>query len=104
ALGLAAFKWQANAYVERWARVVEGPHAAQPAAWTYDELRQDEQAIRPMLARDESTGDILGGRASNNLRCKANVAVFHEFAMSDCASGSVSPIENQWLPLAVTRF
>ena len=33
--------------------MVEGPHAAQPAAWTYDELRQDEQAIRPFLARDE---------------------------------------------------
>jgi hypothetical protein len=104
ALGVAAFQWQANDYTERWARVVEGPHAAQPAAWTYDELRQDEQAIRPFLARDESTGDILVARAWNNLRCKANVAVFHEFAMTDCMSGAVSPIENQWLPLAVTRF
>ena len=104
ALGLAALNWQANAYVERWAHVVEGPHAAQPAAWTYDELRQDEQAIRPFLARDESTGDILVARAWNNLRCKANVTVFKEFTMTDCMLGAVSPIENQWLPLAVTRF
>ena len=104
ALGLAAFDWQANAYAERWAHVVEGPHAAQPAAWTYDELRQDEQAIRPFLARDESTGDVLVARAWNNLRCKANVTVFREFTMTDCMLGAVSPIENQWLPLAVTRF
>jgi hypothetical protein len=106
ALGLEAFDWQSasTAYAERWARVVEGPHAAQPAAWTYDELRQDEQAIRPYLTRDESTGDILVGRAWNNLRCKANVTVFAEFTMSDCMRGAVSPIENQWLPLAVTRF
>ena len=104
ALGLETFNWQANAYAERWAHVVEGPHAAQPAAWTYDELRQDEQAIRPFLARDESTGDILVARAWNNLRCKANVTVFTEFTMTDCMLGAVSPIENQWLPLAVTRF
>ena len=104
AMGVAAFQWQAGAYAERWGRVVEGPHAAQPAAWTYDELRQDEQAIRPFLTRDETTGDILVGRAWNNLRCKANVTVFAEFAMTDCVLGSVSPIENQWLPLAVTRF
>ena len=104
AMGVAAFQWQAGAYAERWGRVVEGPHAAQPAAWTYDELRQDEQAIRPFLTRDETTGDILVGRAWNNLRCKANVTVFAEFTMSDCMMGAVSPIENQWLPLAVTRF
>ena len=104
ATGVAAFDWQSAAYVERWGRMVEGPHSAQPAAWTYDELRQTEQAVRPFLTRDESTGDILVGRAWNNSRCKANVAVFAEFAMTDCVLGSVSPIENQWLPLAVTRF
>jgi len=79
AMGVAAFQWQAGAYAERWGRVVEGP-------------------------RDETTGDILVGRAWNNLRCKANVTVFAEFTMSDCMMGAVSPIENQWLPLAVTRF
>jgi hypothetical protein len=106
ALGLEALGWLASpaGYVERWARVVEGPHAAQPAAWAYDELRRDEQAIRPVLARDDSSGDILVGRAWNNTRCKANVTVFAEFTMTDCIFGSVSPIENEWLPLAVTRF
>jgi hypothetical protein len=104
ALGLETLHWQAGSYVERWARVVEGLHAAQPVAWTYDELRQDEQAIRPFLARDEVTGDILVGRAWNSLRCKANVAVFAEFTMADCLSGSVNPVENELLPLAVTRF
>ena len=97
ALGLETLHWQAGSYVERWARVVEGLHAAQPVAWTYDELRQDEQAIRPFLARDEVTGDILVGRAWNNLRCKANVAVFAEFTMADCVLGSVDPVENELL-------
>jgi hypothetical protein len=106
ALGLEAFDRasQAGGYTERWARVVEGPHAAQPAAWAYDELRQLEQAVRPFLARDDSTGDILVGRAWNSTRCKANASVFAEFTMTDCFSGSVSPIENERLPLAVTRF
>ncbi len=104
ALGLETLHWQTGGYVEGWARVVEGLHAAQPVAWTYDELRQDEQAIRPFLARDEVTGDILVGRAWNSLRCKANVAAFAEFTMGDCVFDSVNPVENELLPLAVTRF
>jgi hypothetical protein len=104
ALGLETLTWQQNRYVERWARVVEGPHGAQPAAWTYDELRWMEQAIRPFLARDDSTGDIVVGRAWNSLRCQANVAVFAEFSAAECVLGAVSPIENERLPLAVTRF
>jgi hypothetical protein len=104
ALGLAAFARSSNAYAERWARVVEGPHAAQPAAWAYDELRWREQAIRPFLARDEVTGDLVVGRAWNNSRCTANVAVFAELTKKDCMFGAVSPIEIEWLPMAVTRF
>jgi hypothetical protein len=104
ALGLAALARTSSGYAERWARVVEGPHAAQPAAWTYDELRWLEQAIRPFLARDEVTGDLLVGRAWNNTRCAANVAVFAELTQKDCLFGAVSPIENEWLPMAVTRF
>jgi hypothetical protein len=104
ALGLEALHWQAGAYGERWGRVVEGAHGAQPAAWTYDELRQDEQAVRPFLARDDSSGDILVGRAWNSTRCKANVATFAEFTIAECARGSVGASENQYLPLAVTRF
>src|SRR5204862_4907851 len=88
----------------RWARVVEGAHTAQPLAWTYDELRWREQAVRPCLARSEITGDVLVGRAWNNTRCKATVAVFAELTMRDCMVGSVSPIEVEWLPFAITRF
>jgi hypothetical protein len=104
ALGLMTLDWQAATYAERWARVVEGVHAAEPAAWAYDELRQREQAIRPFLARDDSTGDLLVGRAWNNLRCQANVATFAEFTSNDCIFGSVGAGENELLPLAVTRF
>jgi hypothetical protein len=104
ATGLATFSWQANAYAERWARVVEGPHGAQPAAWTYDELRQRDSAIVPFLARDESTGDLVVGRAWNNTRCQANVAVFAEFTSEDCVLRAVGTVENERLPLAVTRF
>jgi hypothetical protein len=104
AVGLAAFVRPSGAYVERWARVVDGPHFAQPAAWTYDELRWREQAIRPFLARDDSTGELVVGRAWNNTRCSANVTIFAELAQKDCVFGSVSPIEVEWLPLAITRF
>jgi len=104
ALGLMTLDWRTPAYVERWARVVEGMHAAQPAAWAYDELRWREQAIRPFLARDEASGDLLVGRAWNSSRCEANVAVFGEFTARDCMVGAVNPVENERLPLAVTRF
>ncbi len=104
ALGLATFDWQPASYVERWARVVEGPHTAQPAAWAYDELRWLEQAVRPFFARDESSGDLLVGRAWNSTRCGKNVATFAEFTAEDCTTSSVNPLENERLPLAVTRF
>jgi hypothetical protein len=106
ALGLESMAWQAQAgvYTERWARVVEGVHAAQPAAWAYDELRQRDQAVRPLLARDESTGDLLVGRAWNNSRCRANVGTFAEFTSTECLLGAVGSNENERLPLAVTRF
>jgi hypothetical protein len=104
ALGLEAFDWEAPSFHERWARIVEGPHRAQPVAWTYDELRWNEQAIRPFFARDDVTGDLLVGRAWNNLRCEANVSVFAEFTHEDCVLGSVGTVEDELLPLAVTRF
>lgn len=104
ALGVAAFDWQANAYVERWARVVEGPSVAQPAAWAYDELRWREQAIRPFLARDDESGQISIGRAWNSSRCEANVGTFAEFESKDCIFDAVGVAENERLPLAVTHF
>ncbi|HET7542145.1 MAG TPA: hypothetical protein VFK05_19895 [Polyangiaceae bacterium] len=104
ALGLERLDWRSRAYVERWARVVEGSHFAQPAVWTYDEFRWDEQAVRPFLARDESTGDLLVGRAWNQTRCQANVATFAEATKLDCVLRAPSVQENQLLPLAVTRF
>jgi hypothetical protein len=104
ALGLEILDWKSKAYVERWARVVEGQHFAQPTAWAYDELRWTEQAIRPFLARDESSGDLLVGRAWNQTRCQANVATFAEFSALECMTRAPSAQENELLPLAVTRF
>lgn len=104
ALGLATFDEGDGGYVERWARVVEGSHFAEPAAWAYDELRWSEQAIRPFLARDESTGDLLVARAWNQARCRANAQVFAEVTQQDCLLGAASTWEVERLPLAVTRF
>jgi len=104
ALGLEVLDWQAQSYAERWARVVEGSHFAEPTAWTYDEFRWTEQAIRPYLARDESNGDLLVGRAWNQSRCQANVAVFAESTNMDCILRAPGAQENELLPLAVTRF
>ena len=104
ALGLEILDWKSKAYVERWARVVEGLHFAQPTAWAYDEFRWTEQAIRPFLARDESSGDLLVGRAWNQTRCQANVATFAEFSAAECMWQAPGAQENELLPLAVTRF
>jgi hypothetical protein len=103
-LGVGAFGWEEHAYVEEWARVVDGPHFAQPASWTYDELRWRDQAIRPFLARDATSGELVVGRAFNSTRCRSNLAVFAEFSAEDCLQRAVNPLENERLPLAVTRF
>lgn len=104
ALGLEVLDWDSHDYVERWARVVEGTHFAEPTAWAYDEFRWTEQAIRPFLARDESSGELLVGRAWNQARCQANVAVFAESTNMDCVLRAPGAQENELLPLAVTRF
>ena len=104
ALGLETLDWTAHAYIERWARVVEGQHFSEPTAWAYDEFRWTEQAIRPFLARDESSGDLLVGRAWNQSRCQANVAAFAEFPAEECLLRAPPNNEMQLLPLAVTRF
>jgi len=104
ALGLEVVDWNAPSYVERWARVVDGSHFAEPTAWTYDEFRWTEQAIRPFLARDESTDELLVGRAWNQTRCQANVAAFAETTNMDCVLRAPGAQENELLPLAVTRF
>ncbi|MET0791694.1 MAG: hypothetical protein ABW061_09260 [Polyangiaceae bacterium] len=104
ALGLQVLDWQSKVYVERWARVVEGQHFAEPTAWAYDEFRWTEQAVRPFLARDESSGDLLVGRAWNQSRCQANVATFAEFTSGECMARAPGVQENELLPLAVTRF
>jgi hypothetical protein len=104
ALGLEAMDWNEARYVERWARVVEGPHAAEPAAWAYDEFRWREQAVRPFLTRDRVTGELVVARAFNRLRCEANLGTFAEFTEQDCKTRSANPIENERLPLIVTRF
>ncbi len=104
ALGLEILDWSSPAYVERWARVVEGTHFADPTAWAYDEFRWTEQAIRPFLARDASTGDLLIGRAWNRTRCQATVATFAESTNVECVLRAPDAQENELLPLAVTRF
>jgi hypothetical protein len=104
ALGMFTFDWDGSDYVERWARVVDGMHGAQPGVWAYDEFRWREQAIRPWLERDPSTGELLVGRAWNSSRCRANVAAFAEFTTMQCLTEAVNPAENERFPLAVTRF
>lgn len=104
ALGVEAMDFDGASYVERWARVVDGPHDADPAAWAYDELRQRDQAVRPFLARDPIAGEIVVARTFNRLRCEANVNTFGEFVTADCTQRAVNPAENERLPLVVTRF
>ena len=61
ALGLMRLAWQSNAYVERWARVVEGGHGAEPAACCE---RGGAAAVRAGGARGEAgCGRLAGARA-----------------------------------------
>lgn len=104
ALAIEAMRYESSGYVETWARLVEGTHVASPAAWAYDELRWREQAVRPFLTHDGSTGEWLVGRAWNRTRCEANRQVFAEFTAEACVLTAVDALENERLPLAVTRF
>ncbi|HEY5962118.1 MAG TPA: hypothetical protein VIV60_36430, partial [Polyangiaceae bacterium] len=104
ALGVETLDWTNNGYVERWGRIVEGSHVAEPAAWAYDELRWREQAVRPFLARDSDTQELVVGRVWNSSRCDAHRAVFGQFSKADCVLTAVGVLENERLPLAVTRF
>lgn len=104
ALGIEALTWESTGYEEKWAHVVEGVHAAQPGVWAYDELRQRDQAIRPFLTRESTSGDWLVARAWNKHRCQANVATFAEFSNDECFFNAVDIGENERLPLAVTRY
>ncbi len=104
AMAIEALDWHPTGYVERWARLVEGTHSANPAAWAYDELRWLDQAVRPFLAYDATTHEWLVGRAWNDTRCRANILVFSEFTATDCVIAAVNALENERLPLAVTRF
>ncbi len=103
-LAVEALEFTGGEFVARWARLVDDVHRADPAAWAYDELRWREQAVRPFLAVEPATGTIAVGRAWNRTRCDANVARFAEFTTQDCVLRSVDVVENERLPLAVTRF
>jgi hypothetical protein len=104
AMAIEAFDWFPTGYVEHWARLVEGTHSANPAAWAYDELRWRDQAIRPFLAFDSTAQEWVVGRAWNTSRCATNRRVFAEFTAEDCSASAVSSFDNERLPLAVTRF
>lgn len=106
AMAIAVLEWNSSdsAYLERWARLVEGTHAASPAAWAYDELRWREQAVRPFLSHDATSHEWIVGRAWNSTRCNANRLVFAEFTAAECVLDAVNLLENERLPLAITRF
>jgi len=96
--------WAGGGYVETRARTVDGRHGVGPAAWTYDEFRWRQAAVRPYLALDPITGHVVVGRAWNKLRCDAAVEIFQEGTAFDCVFDSVSPIDNERLPFAWTSF
>jgi len=83
ATGAGAWLWTGSAFEEHWSRLVEGRHAAQPAAWTYDEFRWREAAVRPLLAVSDD-GTLVVGRAWNQRRCQAVALTFGEFTPVQC--------------------
>jgi hypothetical protein len=103
ALGLEVLDWRAQSYAERWARVVEGSHIAQPAAWAYDEFRWREAPLRPLLGVD-GDGRLVVGRTWNLSRCLAASRTFNEFTSLHCKTGQdvTSNVDTERQPFAVT--
>jgi hypothetical protein len=102
AAGVTALAWTSNGYQARWSHIVEGRHFTQPAAWTYDEFRWREAAVRPLLAVAED-GTVIVGRSWNQSRCRAVNGTFGEFTLAQCRDFP-SSAESEYLPFAFTSF
>lgn len=96
--------WRGDAYEETRTRLVDGRHGVGPAAWTYDELRWRQAAVRPYLAVDPETHHVIVGRTWSHPRCVAALQIFGEGSMEACVFDSVSPVDNERLPFAWTSF
>jgi len=96
--------WDGEAYTETRTRLVDGRHGVGPAAWTYDEFRWRQMAVRPYLAVDAETGHVVVGRTWSNPRCTAALEIFGEGSQRDCIFESVSPVDHERLPFAWTSF
>ena len=96
--------WDGETYTETRTRLVDGRHGVGPAAWTYDEFRWRQVAVRPYLAVDQDTGYVVVGRTWSNPRCMAALEIFGEGSQRDCVFQSVSPVDNERLPFAWTSF
>lgn len=96
--------WDGDTYTETHTRLVDGSHGVGPAAWTYDEFRWRQSAVRPYLAVDAETGHVVAGRTWSNPRCMAALEIFGEGSQQDCIFESVSPVDNERLPFAWTSF
>ncbi|MBK8588897.1 MAG: hypothetical protein IPN77_07180 [Sandaracinaceae bacterium] len=96
--------WDGETYTETRTRLVDGRHGVGPAAWTYDDFRWRQVAVRPYLAVDQETGYVVVGRTWSNPRCMAALEIFGEGSQRDCVFQSVSPVDNERLPFAWTSF
>ncbi|NMO14591.1 hypothetical protein HPC49_11835 [Pyxidicoccus fallax] len=81
--GVMALRWSESRYEEEWARLVDGRHQVDPAAWAYDEFRWREAPGRPLLAIG-GDGAVVVGRTWTQSRCLAASDIFGVPTRLDC--------------------
>jgi hypothetical protein len=89
--------------VERWARVVDGPHAPPEVQWSYDEFRWLHAMMRPLLAVDD-LGRIVVGRTLASDRCAVDRTLFGDFDDILCVLLISGGHAHKYQPFAFTRF
>ena len=94
--------WRDGAFVQDWARVVDGAHALIMVAWQYDEFLWLDAASRLLVSLDED-GTVVVGRSLGSSRC-TSLVTFGEATAADCRLVRSFNSPHRYQPFAFTTF
>ena len=100
--GLISLTWN-GAFVERWARIVDGPHAMISIAWQYDDFLWLDAATR-LLVTVAADGSVVVGRTLGNGRCTSVAQTFHELTVAQCRAARSHNSPHRYQPFGFTFF
>ncbi|NJK90263.1 MAG: hypothetical protein HC923_13350 [Myxococcales bacterium] len=99
---LVDLEWLGDAFHERWARVIDGPHSMIDVAWQYDEFLWLEVATRYLLVVADD--EYVVGRTLSRPRCRSAVDLFNELDVGTCSRLNSINSPHRYQPFAWTRF